>query len=134
MANINNNNQSENKRDIVHDKFKGAYGVFSKDLLEHESIDIIKNFMQFGIKDKDVTSSQLCNVFNVIIDKKMGNAAKRIKLTYILARNNTEGMRVLINMLDKMLSNGCKYNTIRNFAEACVAYHKYFETLKNNNI
>jgi CRISPR/Cas system CSM-associated protein Csm2 small subunit len=134
MANNRNKNASygNEKRNngFIIENFNRAYEIFSKDSFGHESIDIIKEFMQYCVDNKYITSSQLRNVYNIVIDKDLSSAAKRVKLTYILARNNNLGMQTLINMLDKMLSQNCNYDTIHNFAEACVAYHKYFETLK----
>jgi CRISPR/Cas system CSM-associated protein Csm2 small subunit len=95
--------------------------------LNNDLVDTIKNFMNYCAKD--ITSSQLRNVYSIILDDK-GNAAKRVKIAYTAARNNTQGMSILLNKLDNMLSNNGEYETIRNFTEACVAFHKYFETLK----
>jgi CRISPR/Cas system CSM-associated protein Csm2 small subunit len=114
------------KRDQAIKKFNEEN--FSTDSLSHTSVDVIKEFMQYYVDD--MTSSQLRNVYSVILDKNIGPPAKRVKIAYVAARNSKTGMLTLLNKLDKMLSEEVKYETIRNFAEACVAYHKYFESQK----
>jgi CRISPR type III-A-associated protein Csm2 len=138
MANNRNESTFHNNRkssDDFKERRNDAKKNFNKkdfliDSLDHESIDVIKEFMQYHVKD--ITSSQLRNVYSVIIEKpeKLGFAVKRVKIAYVAARNNNPGMHALLDKLDDMLSKNAKFDIIRNFAEACVAYHKYFETLK----
>jgi CRISPR/Cas system CSM-associated protein Csm2 small subunit len=119
-------NDYSKEKDLARTEFNGK--DFSTDSLSHPLIDVIKNFMQYHVDD--ITSSQLRNVYSIILNKDMGGAAKRVKIAYAAARNSKTGMRTLLNKLDKMLSGNIGYETIRNFTEACVAYHKYFESLK----
>ncbi|MDR1584363.1 MAG: type III-A CRISPR-associated protein Csm2 [Prevotellaceae bacterium] len=124
--------ESKNKYNAT-EKFNNQN--FSTGSLSNDSINVIKGFMKYHVqvisKTQRITSSQLRNVYNVIIDKDLSAVTKRVKIAYVAARNsNSPGMRALLDKLDKMLSNDVKSEIIRNFAEACVAYHKYFETLK----
>ena len=113
--------------EIARDKFENHN--FMTQNSGHESIEVIKEFMKYHVKD--ITTSQLRNVYNVILDSQLGNASKRVKIAYIAARNNNYKVQVLFEQLDKLLAeNGDTFETIRNFTEACVAYHKYYDTLK----
>jgi CRISPR/Cas system CSM-associated protein Csm2 small subunit len=126
-------NGDGNSSDPVLEKFNKEN--FSINALTHNSIEAIKNFMSGYVGH--ITSSQLRNVYSIILDKKLGNPSKRVKLSYIAAKiasskGDKVGMRTLLTKLDDMLSENVAYEIIRNFAEACVAYHKYFETFKKN--
>ena len=125
-------NGSTNSRNVekkeAGDKFKKQDFLMTN--LDHKSIEVIMKFMEHYVKD--ITTSQLRNVYSVILDSQLGNPSKRVKIAYIAARNNKGGMQILLQKLDDMLHADGNYETIRNFTEACVAYHKYYDTLKNN--
>ncbi len=91
-------------------------------------IETIKEFVR--TEGKPVSTSQLRNIYDVIIDEKNHLKAKffRPKLAYIAARQNKRGAKEFIMMLDELLKEVNSDSQFRNFKlffEAIVAYHKY---------
>ncbi|TAK40804.1 MAG: type III-A CRISPR-associated protein Csm2 [Saprospiraceae bacterium] len=139
-------NKGGGDRQISPEEFvKGAQDHFGKhyaDLLDMEhSADLdgldkqLKAFVKLHYKD--VTSSQLRNIFGKIkpIEKKEVNKLKmqRPKLAYVIARQNKkQGALALMYWFDDLIGRVKGEKDVEGFKtllEAVVAYHKYFETL-----
>jgi len=95
---------------------------------------VIKDMMAFMKKNADgVTSSQLRNIYSKIKPITEANKLKmqRPRLAYIIARQQTDKARLLMHLLDHLIEDvdGEKntVNGFKQFFEAIVAYHKYFE-------
>ena len=128
MTNNANKKRNDRKNSWEKESKEGSNKFMDMKQVDHESIEVIKKFMERYVKD--ITTSQLRNIYSVILDSQLGNPSKRVKIAYIAARNNKNGIQILLKKLDKLLAENGDYETIRNFTEACVAYHKYYETLK----
>lgn len=95
---------------------------------------LIKDLMAFMEKNADgVTSTQLRNIYSKVKPITEANKLKmqRPRLAYIIARQQTDKARLLMHLLDDLIErvDGEK-NTVegfKQFFEAMVAYHKYFE-------
>ncbi len=109
----------------------------------NELIDKIKKFVENNARD--ITTSQLRNIFGDIKKAELHQLPlKRPKLAYIMGRtdNRKKGMFELLNLLDDLLKEIGKADTKENqeekrlgflaFFEAVLAYHKFFEKVKQN--
>jgi len=101
--------------------------------IDTDSLESIQKFMYYNVKD--ITTSQLRNIYNLVLDvKRDGNysllSLKRIKLAYIAGRTDKSGLKKLIEFLDVLFqevnSDKNKFESLRAFSEALVAYHKYY--------
>ena len=106
--------------------------------IEDEDINIIQKFVHFNYED--ITTSQLRNVYNLILDvpndKPSQLSLKRIKLAYVAGRTDKKkkGMLHLLRLLDSLFEmvkeDSEKLKGVKTFTEALVAYHKYYDSLK----
>lgn len=108
--------------------------------VKEENINSIQQFLHYNYKD--ITISQLRNVFNLIKDAENTDQLelKRIKLAYIAGRTDKKknGMHTLLEIVDKMIEtvnrNETKLKGLKIFIEACVAYHKYYDTMQPRSV
>lgn len=112
---------------------KDKFLTMHKNAVETD-IDVIQQFLYFNYED--ITSSQLRNVFSLVLNSDpSGLTIQRIKLAYIAGRTDKKkkGMHSLLNFLDelfqKVQGDPENYKGVKTFTEAIVAYHKYYESL-----
>jgi CRISPR type III-A-associated protein Csm2 len=106
-------------------------------LTQKNEIDVIKKFMADNYKD--ITSTQLRNIFNEIKRGEKGTLMlKKAKLAYIAGRTKSteKGMHAFIKLIDLLIDKVCEnkdveYEGFLTFFEASLAYHKYYEKLRN---
>ncbi len=119
---------------------KSHFGVHYEELLDMEkshNLDgldkKLKKFVEANYKD--VTSSQLRNIFGKIKPIKEVNKLKmqRPRLAYVIARQNKKrGALNLMYWFDDMIGQVKESKDVEGFKtllESVVAYHKYYETL-----
>ena len=109
-------------------------GVYS-DLLNMEKSpklsDIVGKISDFVLREgKSMSTSQLRNIYARI--KKADSPGEmqllRPLLAYTSARQKGEGGKIVIALLDDLIqkaNNDSQVKSLRTFAEAIVAYHKY---------
>jgi CRISPR type III-A-associated protein Csm2 len=105
-------------------------------------VEHIQKFMHYNYED--ITSSQLRNLFNQVldVDKPKEIILKKIKLAYISGRTDQKKKQGMIDFLDLLDELFGKVNTddgkesekrlkgLKTFFEAAVAYHKYYDSLQ----
>jgi CRISPR type III-A-associated protein Csm2 len=137
-----NNNETRQVWDNKKDQTTKDLEVNISDLLEmhtnvkEENINRIQHFLHYNYGD--ITASQLRNVFNLVKDAETPDELelKRIKVAYIAGRTDKKkkGMHALLEIVDKMIESvkgdKTKLKGLQLFIEACVAYHKYYDTMK----
>lgn len=104
--------------------------------VKEENINSIQQFLHYNYRD--ITASQLRNVFNLIKDAVTPDELelKRIKVAYIAGRTDKKknGMHDLLEIVDRMIESvkgdENKLKGLKLFIEACVAYHKYYDTMQ----
>ena len=106
--------------------------------VDDQNIQIIQEFMYFNYED--ITTSQLRNIYNLVLDIDKSEPSqlslKRVKLAYIAGRTDKKkvGLHNLLTLLDSLFesvkNDTEKLKGVKTFTEALVAYHKYFDSLK----
>lgn len=107
--------------------------------VDDQNIQIIQEFMYFNYED--ITTSQLRNIYSLVLDIDKSEPSqlslKRVKLAYIAGRTDKKkiGLHNLLTLLDSLFesvkNDTEKLKGVKTFTEALVAYHKYFDSLKN---
>ncbi|MCE5330608.1 MAG: type III-A CRISPR-associated protein Csm2 [Bacteroidales bacterium] len=119
-------------------KYKENFLKMNKGI-DEDSLLSIQKFICYNVKD--ISVSQLRNIYNLILDVKRDGdysalSLKRIKLAYIAGRTDKYGLKNLIGFLDILFNevgtDTDKFESLRTYAEALVAYHKYYESFKSN--
>ncbi len=103
------------------------YQNFNKDL-SNDDLQVLQKLMHYCYKQ--ISSSQIRNAYNLIIDRSTQSASKRIKLAYIAGRTDkkkNEAMLIFLEKVESMLKN--EFIGVESFVEACLAYHKYYENM-----
>lgn len=115
-------------------KHKDNFLKMNKDI-DEDSLLSIQKFICYNVKD--ISVSQLRNIYNLILDvKKDGDysalSLKRIKLAYIAGRTDKYALKNLVDFLDTLFyevgTDRDKFESLRTYAESLVAYHKYYES------
>lgn len=138
--NVNRNKWNELKESTYKKLYKRKDSfLFMHSKVDNENIQTIQEFMYFNYED--ITTSQLRNIYNLVLVIEDGEPSqlslKRVKLAYIAGRTdkNKKGLHNLLNILDSLFeevkSDQEKLKGVKTFTEALVAYHKYYESLKN---
>lgn len=121
--------------------------------MDHDTVEDIKSFMERNARF--VTANQLRNVYarirahsNEDIREKSDPlksesecvssplAMLRVKLAYIRGKSDrrSKGFHALLNLLDEMVQEVSTQNRdikqLKQFFEAVLAYHKYYENVK----
>ncbi len=94
-------------------------------------IDNIKSYVE---KNKDkISTSQLRNIFSKVKEVKEPRnlTMLRPKLAYVVGRQT--GMKELVYLLDELIKkvNKDNLNQFKDFFEAIIAYHRYFNPTSN---
>lgn len=107
--------------------------------VDDKNIEAIQEFMYFNYED--ITPSQLRNIYNLVLDvdknEPLQLSLKRVKLAYIAGRTDKKkmGQHNLLSLLDSLFeavkNDPGKLKGVKTFIEALVAYHKYYDSLKN---
>lgn len=107
--------------------------------VDDQNIQVIQEFMYFNYED--ISTSQLRNIYSLVLDVDKREPSqlslKRVKLAYIAGRTDKKkpGLHKLLSFLDSIFeavkNDSEKLKGVRTFTEALVAYHKYYDSLKN---
>jgi CRISPR-associated protein Csm2 len=130
---------------IISDSFNGK--SFTEILFEilnekkinnyNDYIGNVKNYVKTNIKG--ITTNQLRNVFSRIKKvkpDKLGDLyVLRPQLAYVSGKSDKKEMKTLVYFLDSLITktdDPAKLKEFKNFFEAIVAYHKFYEKGENH--
>ncbi|MFZ2865460.1 MAG: type III-A CRISPR-associated protein Csm2 [Ignavibacteriaceae bacterium] len=129
------NNKSEEQRfqENCKSHFGDSYNRYflNPDRLNYD--DFIKNLKEFlEKKARNISTSQLRNIFSLVKKEKDIAALKRLrpKLAYTYGRaEKNSSLKELIYLMDSQLqglSDRSEIGELKDFFEAIIAYHKYY--------